>query len=76
MVTTLEDRINKQKKSLLIQSLFILVAGNILGLQFFRVAKDYEVVNINNIQEVLIKVQELMQTKFFFISCFFTFYFS
>ena len=63
MVTTLEDRINKQKKSLLIQSLFILVAGNILGLQFFRVAKDYEVVNINNIQEVLIKVQELIQTN-------------
>lgn len=67
MVTTLEDRINKQKKSLLMQSIFILIAGNIFGLQFFRVAKDYESVNINNIQEVLIKVQELMQTKFFFI---------
>ena len=64
---TLEERVNAQKKSLRNQAIAILALGNIFGFQFFRVAKDYEVVNINNIQEVMTKVVENIQAHFFFI---------
>ena len=64
---TLEERLNAQKKSLRNQAIAILVLGNIFGFQFFRVARNYEVVNINNIQEVMAKVIENIQSQFFFI---------
>lgn len=64
---TLEERINSQKRFLRNQAILIAVLGNIFGPQFFRVAKDYDVVNINNIQEVMSKVAENIQTNFFFI---------
>lgn len=64
---TLEERINAQKSAIRNQALLILAAGNIFGLQFYRVAKDYDKVNIYNIQEILTKVTELMQNSFFFI---------
>ena len=64
---TLEEKINKQKKSLLHQAIFIFIIGTVLGLQFYRVAITYDKVDINNIQEILGKVAALIQTSFFFI---------
>ena len=64
---TLEERIKAKKKSLLKQSIAIFVGGNLFGFQFYRVAKNYEVVNINNIQEVMNKVILNIKTDPFFI---------
>ncbi len=66
-MTTLQERLEKQKKSLLKQSLFILGVGNLFGFQFYRVAKDYVKVTLDNIQEILLKVTDNMQNNFFFI---------
>lgn len=64
---TLEDRVNKQKDSLFKQSIAIFILGNIFGFQFFRVSKNYESANVNNIQEIMTKVSDNVQNNFFFL---------
>ena len=64
---TLEERINKQKRSIRNQAIFILIGGNLFGVQFYRVAKFYDKVNINNIYEIMLKVNQNIQESFFFI---------
>lgn len=64
---TLEERVKQKKSSLLKQAIAIFLGGNLFGFQFYRVAKDYKSVNINNIQEVMEKVLFNIQNHFLFI---------
>ena len=64
---TLEERVKQKKSSLLKQAIAIFLGGNLFGFQFYRVAKDYKSVNINNIQEVMGKVLFNIQNHFLFI---------